>query len=44
MYTYMVLAYFQKGCDTLDHEILVKIKKYFGFQISVVKWFESISL
>ena len=31
----------QMAFDTLDHEILLEKIKCFGFQLSLIKWFES---
>ena len=36
----MKLVDLQKAFDTLDHGVLLKKVKYFGFQTSVIKWFE----
>ena len=42
MHTGMILVDLQKAFDTsLDHGVLLKKKKYFGFRTSVIKWFES---
>ena len=42
MHTGMILVGLQKAFDTLDHGFLLEEKKkYFGFQVSVIKWFES---
>ena len=41
MNTSMMLVDLQKAFDTLDHGVLLKKMKYFGFQASVIKWFES---
>ena len=40
MHTCMILVHFQKVFDTLDHGVLLEKMKYFGFQASVIKWFE----
>ena len=39
--TGMILVDLQKAFDTLDHGVLLEKMKYFGFQTSVIKWFES---
>ena len=31
--------HFQKVFDTLDHGVLLKKVKYFGFRASIIKWF-----
>ena len=41
MDTGMILVDLQKAFDTLDHGFLLEKMKYFGFQTSVIKWFES---
>ena len=41
MDTGMILVDLQKAFDTLDHGFLLEKIKYFGFQTSVIKWFES---
>ena len=41
MHTSMILVDLQKAFDTLDHGVLLEKMKYFGFQTSVIKWFES---
>ena len=41
IHTGMILVDLQKTFDTLDHEVLLEKMKYFGFCISVTKWFES---
>ena len=41
MDTGMILVDLQKAFDTLDHGVLLEKMKYFGFQTSVIKWFES---
>ena len=41
MHTGMILVDLQKAFDTLDHGVLLVKMKYFGFQVSVIKWFES---
>ena len=41
MHTGMILADLQKVFDTLDHGVLLEKMKYFGFQASVIKQFES---
>ena len=41
MNTSMMLVDLQKAFDTLDHGVLLKKMKYFGFRASVIKWFES---
>ena len=40
MHAGMKLVDLQKAFDTLDHGVLLKKVKYFGFQTSVIKWFE----
>ena len=37
----IILVDLQKAFDTLDHGVLLEKMKYFGFQTSVIKWFES---
>ena len=39
MHAGMKLVDLQKAFDTLDHGVLLKKVKYFGFQTSVIKWF-----
>ena len=39
--TGMILVDLQKAFDTLDHGVLLEKMRYFGFQTSVIKWFES---
>ena len=41
MHTGMILVDFQKSFDTLDHGVLLRKMKYFGFRASVIRWFES---
>ena len=41
MHNGMRLVDLQKIFDTLDHGVLLKKMKYFGFQTSVTKWFAS---
>ena len=41
MHTSMISVDLQKAFDTLDHGVLLEKMKYFGFQTSVIKWFES---
>ena len=41
MHTSMLLVDLQKAFDTLDHGVLIEKMKYFGFQASAIKWFES---
>ena len=41
MHTGMILVDLQKAFDTLDHGVLLKNMKYFGFRTMVIKWFES---
>ena len=41
MHTGMIIVDLQKAFDTLDHGVIVERIKYFGFQTSVIKWFES---
>ena len=41
MHTGMILVDLQKAFDTLYHGVLLEKMKYFGFQASVIKWFES---
>ena len=40
MHAGMKLVDLQKAFDTLDHGVLLKKVKYFGFQTSVIKWLE----
>ena len=40
MHTGIILVDFQKAFDTLDHGVLLEKFKYFGFQASVIKWFD----
>ena len=40
MHTDMILVDIRKAFDTLDHGVLHEKTKYFGFRISVIKWFE----
>ena len=40
MHTSMILVDLQKAFDTFDHGALHEKMKYFGFRISVIKWFE----
>ena len=40
MHNSMILVDFEKAFDTLDHGVLLEKMKYFGFQASVIKWFE----
>ena len=41
VHTGMILVDLQKAFDTLDHGVLLKKKRNFGFWTSVIKWFES---
>ena len=41
MHTGMILVDLQKAFDTLDHGVLFKKMKHFGFQTSVINWFET---
>ena len=41
MHTCTILLDLQKAFETLDHEVLLKKMKYFGFRTPVIKWFES---
>ena len=41
MHTCFILVNLQKGFDILDHGVLFEKMKYFGFQTSVIKWFDS---
>ena len=41
MHTGMILVDLQKSFDTLDHEFLLEKMKYFSFQVSVIKCFQS---
>ena len=41
MHTGVILVDLQKAFDTLDHGVLLKKMKYFGFPASVIEWFES---
>ena len=41
MHTGMILADLQKAFGTLDHGVLLRKMKYFGFWTSVIKWLES---
>ena len=41
MHTGIILVDLWKVFDTLDHGVLLEIMKYFGFHMSVIKWFES---
>ena len=41
MHTCFMLVNLQKGFDILDHGVLFEKMKYFGFQTSVIKWFDS---
>ena len=40
-HTGMILVDFQKAFDNLNHGVPLQKIKYFGFQTSVIKWFES---
>ena len=40
MDTGAILVDFQKAFNTLDYGVLLEKMKYFGFRISVIKWFE----
>ena len=40
MHTGMILVDLQEAFYTLNHEVLFEKMKYFGFQKSVIKWFE----
>ena len=41
MHTGMILVDLQKSFDTLDHGFLLEKMKYFSFQVSVIKCFQS---
>ena len=41
MHIGMILVDLQEAFDTLDHGVLLKKMKHFGFWGSVIKWFES---
>ena len=41
MHTGMVLVDLHRAFDTSDHGVLLEKMKYFGFRVSVIKWFES---
>ena len=41
MHTGMILVDLQKAFDFLDHGVVFEKVKYFGFQTSVINWFES---
>ena len=41
IHTGMILVDLQKAFDTLNHRVLLEKMKYFGFQTSLIKWFES---
>ena len=41
MHTGMILIDLQKAFDMLNHLILFEKMECFGFEISVIKWFES---
>ena len=40
MHTGIILVDLQKAFDTLNHGILLEKMKYFGFRISLIRWFE----
>ena len=41
IHTGIILVDLQKAFDTLDHGVRLEKMKYFGFRVSIIKWFES---
>ena len=41
MHMGMILVDLKKAFDTLDHGVLLEKMKCFGFQTSIIDWFES---